>query len=173
MPQQPAPQSHQFGMPQQQQQFNQHQHQQQQHYNPHSSLISESGLGDQLDQTTMNPNYFRQQQQQQHQQGQQRGAFGMSYINSPQQMSTPIVIRTKDQLNGSIYGQPQPQQQAYQPQQQQQQFSHSQPQQGQDMHFKQLQSECELHFSGRLSRYLCNMNERVLVKFTYLYGTSI
>ena len=103
MPQQPVSQAHHFTMPQQP--F-QHQQQQQQHFNPHASL-SESGLGDNLDQTAMNP-YFRQQQQhqqhqQQQQQQQQRGAFGMSYINSPQQMSTPIVMRTKDQLSGGMW----------------------------------------------------------------------
>ena len=130
----------QFAMPQQPQSF------QQQQFNPHSSLISESGCESMnADQTINNP-YFRQQQQQNPQNP--RANFSMSYINSPQQMSTPMVMRTKDQLNGSLYGQPQQNfQQMHQPSAVNSQFQ-AQPQQSQDIQFKQLQSECEIHFSG-------------------------
>lgn len=136
----------QFAMPQQPQVY----HHQQQHYNPHSSLISETGNEtiNQTDQTFMNNNpYMRSQQHQQQQQT--KANFGMSYLNSPQQMSTPIVMRTKDQFNAS-------------PQSQSQQNFQQMPQvpisavQGQmqqnrnpDIQLKQLQSECEIHFSGK------------------------
>jgi hypothetical protein len=131
------PYQHQFAMPQRQ-------------FNPHSSLISESGCETLLsppDQSILatNPYYHRQQPQQQPTSN-NRVHFGMSYINSPQphQMSTPMVMRTKDQFNPQ-----QQQQQAQYPsahQQLQQQQAHEARQ---ELQFKQLQSECEVHFSGK------------------------
>jgi len=135
-----GPYQHQFAMPQRQ-------------FNPHSSLISESGCDTLLsppDQSILatNPYYHRQQPQQQqptNTNNNNRVHFGMSYINSPQphQMSTPMVMRTKDQFN------PQQQQVQY-PSAHQQLQQQQQPHEArQDLQFKQLQSECEVHFSGK------------------------
>lgn len=90
------------------------------------------------DQTIHNP-YYRQQHQQ------NRGNFTMSHMNSPlpHQMSTPVVNRAKDQFPGSFTNQ----QQNIMPQSlasNQYQFQNQE-----NTQFKQLQSECEIHFSGK------------------------
>ena len=81
-------------------------HQQYQQYNPHSSLISESGAEPPetsmyADMTVVNQPYRNKP-----------NFTSMSYINSPQQMSTPITMRTKEQLNAT-YQQTQPQGTSY------------------------------------------------------------
>ena len=89
----------------------------------------------------------------QQQQQANRNVFGMSYLNSPQQMSTPIVMRTKDQFN-CTFNPPVSQQSgprlAYQQQQPNQpQIENPQFVQQQQQLKQALQSECEIHFSGK------------------------
>jgi len=146
----------QFGIQQHhhQQAFNSYQPTQynypQSHYN---SLISESGYDQHensiYDSTLMaNNQYYRQNQQQI---PQNKNNFGVSYLNSPQQMSTPINNRIKEQFqSNNAYNQPR-WDSIMRPQQPQNAFQigagqlqmENKPQQ------LQIQSECEIHFSGK------------------------
>ena len=124
----------------------------QSHYN---SMISESGYDqheNSMYDTTLiaNNQYYRQNQQQL---PQSKNNFGVSYLNSPQQMSTPITNRIKDQFQSSnTYNQPR-WDSVMRPQQQPQNVfqiggtgqiqMENRPQQ------LQIQSECEIHFSGK------------------------
>lgn len=168
----------------QQQQYNlQQQHQQQlqyQSYNPHATMMMQpdSGIDPHPENSiygdvTMlngNPHLYRHHQQQQNaaqlgyggvgKPNQPNFAASMSYINSPQKMSTPITLRTKQEPFGVSGAQPhQPfgqfrppttQAPSYQMQppsaigdaQQQQQQLNAAAQSIQ-------QNECEIHFSGK------------------------
>ena len=98
--------SQQFMSTHQQQQ--QQQHHQYQQYNPHGSLMMpDSGIEPHPentiygDMTLLNGNpLYRQQQNPQLGYGKpsQPNFASMSYINSPQKMSTPITLRTKEQF---------------------------------------------------------------------------
>lgn len=141
----------QFGQQQynyQQNPFNQYNYQQQSHYN---SLISESGYDQHentLYDTTLVANNYRQNPQ-----APIKSNFGVSYLNSPQQMSTPINNRVvKDQFNPIPYNQSQYSgmatnrpQQAFQSQVNQ--FQHDNLVQNKPQ--QTIQSECEIHFSGK------------------------
>ncbi len=67
----------------------------------------------------------------------------MSYMNSPMphQMSTPMVNRTKDQYPGSYNQQQNIMNQS---------SNANQYQNQENTQLKQLQSECEIHFSGNI-----------------------
>lgn len=129
---------------QQQNQLNQYNYPQS-HYN---SIISESGYDQHentLYDTTLLPNnpYYRSNLPQT---GLSKPNLGASYLNSPQQMSTPINNRVKDQFNPIPYGG-----QSYRPLQQlpfqsvQYQLDGTLPKSQQ----VNIQSECEIHFSGK------------------------
>ncbi len=124
----------------------------------------------------------QQQQQQQHPQQQtfqtaaNKPFTSVSYLNSPQQMSTPITMRTKEQISSSTYQQPFGSMKSgvnpytsykpviaspYEPNSM---LAQQKP--------KMTQNECEIHFSGKhdalyiyLSRLLAPIwNERLLVE---------
>lgn len=138
-----------MGPPHQYHQSQLHQQYHQSNY-PQSSLISDSGMEPNEntmyggDVTLLNNRFGLMHQKH------------MSYLNSPQQMSTPIMMRTKDQMGSPSYQSQRPfqtintnVQYGQPPQFQMDGQIKNQAQSSYDAKKPQQQSECEIFFSGK------------------------